>query len=68
MPYLNRFKRDMLHTIMLYKEHITEEILDDFEIEENDLRTTFLPTFRISLEEQVIHPCIDTLNLNSLKE
>lgn len=28
MPYLNRFKRDLLHTIMEYREYLTEDILD----------------------------------------
>ena len=28
MPYLNRFKKDLLHTIMDYKEHITESVLE----------------------------------------
>lgn len=54
MPYLNRFKRDLLHTIMEYREHLTEDILDEYEIDEEKLRLAFLPTFRKSFENLVI--------------
>lgn len=54
MPYLNRFKKELLHTIMMYRDHLTETILDNYEINEEKLRLSFLPTFRKSFEELII--------------
>lgn len=67
MPLLNKFKQTLTNVFLEYKDKMEAKDLLKVKFKEQDMRFTFLPMFRKSLETKVIKPSFDSMNLKTVE-
>lgn len=66
MPLLNKMKKDIHKVFLEFEEQASEKALKGFIITKQEMKTEFLPRFRPLLEEKVIKPSFESINLKNL--